>query len=312
MKQTKQSNGLRHLRNDEINFIKWDNCINNAHNGSIYAFSWYLDIICEEWEAIVQEDYQAVMPLLIKKKSGIKHVYNTILANQLGVFSTDIMDEEMTNSFLRKVNQTYKVFSVSLNKFNRINPRLFRQKKNNIYEFDLISNYNFIRGSYSDTVFDNIEKAKRKMVNILRGLTPGEFMDFIDYRSVMISGRRKKETVKKLGQILGFVINHGLGDIYAAFSEENHLCAAVFFLKSKRKASVLYSGVTREGIRLKAMELLIDRFIQNNAEKNITLSFENLVVPDREKFFSGFGAGNYYFTTVKSPVNPLRIRKRWS
>jgi hypothetical protein len=306
MKHAKQPDDLRHLKNHEINFIKWDNCINNAHNGSIYAFSWYLDIICEEWEAIVQEDYQAVMPLLIKKRSGIKHVYNTILANQLGVFSTEILDEEMTNTFLRKVNQTYKVFSVNLNKFNRVNPTLFRQKKNNTYEFDLISNYNFIRGSYSEAVFDNIERAKRKMLNILRGLTPGEFMDFIDYRSVMISGRRKKETVKKLGQVLGFVINHGLGDIYAAFSEENHLCAAVFFLKSKRKASVLYSGVTREGIRLKAMELLIDRFIQKNAEKNITLSFENLVVPDREKFFSGFGAGNYHFTTVKSPLNPLR------
>ncbi len=309
MKQTKQPDGLRHLKNHEINFIKWDNCINNAHNGIIYAFSWYLDILCDDWEAIIQDDYQAVMPLLIKKKSGIKHVYNTILANQLGVFSTEIMDEDLTNTFLKKVNQTYKVFSVNLNKFNRIDPALFRQKKNNTYEFDLISNYNLIRGAYSDAVYDNIEKAKSKMVNILRGLTAGEFMDFIDYRSVMISGRRKKETVKKLGQIIAFVINHGLGDIYAAFSEENHLCAAVFFLKSKRKATLLYSGITREGIRLNAMELLIDRFVQNNAEKNITLSFENLVVPDRKKFFSGFGAGNYHFTTVKSPGNPLRIRK---
>ena len=303
---------MRYLKNHEINFIKWDNCINNAHNGSLYAFSWYLDILCDEWEGIIQGDYHAVMPLLIKKKSGIKHVYTTILANQLGVFSTDILDEQMTNRFLKKVDQNFKIYSINLNKFNTINPSFLRQRKQSTYEFDLISNYDFIRNSYSPEVKKGIEYAEQKGVNIIRGITPSEFMEFVRDKSVIVSGRRRKETVYKLRRIIAFVINHGLGDIYAAYSPENNLCATVLFLKSKRKAGVLYSGISHEGVKLKAMELLIDRFIRNNAEKNITLSFENLSLPGKEHFFSGFGATNYHFTTVQNHWNPFRFSLFWS
>ena len=306
MKQTNRQQTLRLLKNDEINFIKWDNCINNAYNGNIYAFSWYLDILCEEWEGIVQNDYQAVMPLLIRKKSGIRYVYSTLLATQLGVFSTEVMGESMTNQFMEKVSHHFKFFNINLNKFNTIDPSLFRQKNNNTYEFDLISNYDIIRDSYSDKVRRGINDAKQKKVEIIRKLTPTRFMEFVRDKSVIISGKRNKETANKLLKITDFVINHGLGNIYAGFSPDNKLCAAVLFLKSKRKATILFSGISRRGVELKAMELLIDRFIRDNAEKNITLSFGNLAIPGKEKFFPGFGAKNYHFTTVKNPLIPFR------
>jgi len=137
--------------------------------------------------------------------------------------------------------------------------------------------------------------------------TPKEFMEFVRDQSVIASGKPKKETISSLRRIVDFVITHGLGEIYAAYSPENNLCASVLFLKSQRNACVLYSGISEDGIKLKAMELLIDLFIRNNAEKNITLSFENLAIPNKEKLFNGFGAGNYHYTTVKNPLNPFRI-----
>jgi hypothetical protein len=307
MKHTNPLKDLRHLKNHEINFIKWDNCINNAHNGSLYAFSWYLNILSSNWEGIVQKDYQAVMPLLVRNRAGIKYVYTSILANQLGVFSTEITDEKLTNIFIEKVHHKFKIFHITLNKFNTINPSLFRQKINNTYEFDLISNYDIIRASYSDAVSHGIDLAGKNKVHINRGLTPKEFMEFVRDQSVIASGKPKKETISSLRKIVDFVITHGLGEIYAAYSPENNLCASVLFLKSQRNACVLYSGISEDGIKLKAMELLIDLFIRNNAEKNITLSFENLAIPNKEKLFNGFGAGNYHYTTVKNPLNPFRI-----
>ncbi|MFP4619718.1 MAG: hypothetical protein ACLFM7_00255 [Bacteroidales bacterium] len=300
---------LRYLRNHEINFIKWDDCINNAHNGSLYAFSWYLDFICEEWEGIVLDDYLAVMPLLTRKISGVKYVYTSRLANQLGVFSTEIMDKNMVNTFLDKVNRTFKIFEINLNKFNTIDSSVLRQKNNNTYEFDLITNYDIIRSAYSQALLDGIDHANRNHLHIFRGVTPSEFMEFINDKLVVVSIKQKKGTIYRLHRIADFMINHELGDIYGAYSPLNKLCAAVFFLKSKRQASMLFSGISQEGFRLKAMELLVDLFIRDNAEKNITLNFENLAIPNKEKFFTGFGAKNFHFTTVKNTRNPFLFRR---
>jgi catalase len=117
-----------------------------------------------------------------------------------------------------------------------------------------------------------------------------------------------KETINRLRMIIAFVFRHNLGDIYAAFSPENNLCATVLFLKSNRKVNLLFSSVSKEGIDLNAMELLLDHYIKKNAERNLTLNFENLAIPDKEAFCSGFGANSYHFTTVKSPNHAI-LRK---
>ncbi len=44
---------IRHLKNDEIEREKWDECIAAAFNGNVYGFSWYLDIVSPGWEALV-------------------------------------------------------------------------------------------------------------------------------------------------------------------------------------------------------------------------------------------------------------------
>jgi hypothetical protein len=47
---------IKYLRQDEINVDKWDQCISHSVNGMIYAFSWYLDIVNNRWEALVEGD----------------------------------------------------------------------------------------------------------------------------------------------------------------------------------------------------------------------------------------------------------------
>ena len=49
------------LENKAIDKPKWDALI--AECGNIYAYSWYLDIVHPGWDALVDDDYQAVMPL---------------------------------------------------------------------------------------------------------------------------------------------------------------------------------------------------------------------------------------------------------
>ena len=60
--------GIHYVKRQEVNATKWDRCIDQASNGLIYAYSFYLDTMTDSWDALVLNDYEALMPLPWKKK----------------------------------------------------------------------------------------------------------------------------------------------------------------------------------------------------------------------------------------------------
>ena len=289
---------INYLKNDQINFVKWDNCINNAHNGSIYAFSWYLDIICENWEALVSKDYEFVMPILHKKRGNFHFTYNDFLSRQLGVFSTQLLNEEVVNAFLLKLSSVYKLFTINLNKYNKVKKSLFAQRIQQTYEFDLIWNYQTIQENYSHEVQEAIIQGKKHKISVIKNIRPNDFLELTREKSVRVSYPVKKGDMERLRKIIAFVYRHGLGEIYAAYTSENELCAACLFLKSNRKTNLIYSALTSTGEKHSAMHYLIDYYIKKHAEKILTLNFENLNVADKKKFCEGFGAETFYYVNV--------------
>jgi hypothetical protein len=91
---------IRYLVNKDIDKEKWDNCIDNAANGLIYGYSFYLDAMAKNWDALVLNDYEAVMPLTWNKKYGICYLYQPPFLQQLGIFNTTTLREEVKNAFI--------------------------------------------------------------------------------------------------------------------------------------------------------------------------------------------------------------------
>ncbi|MGZ3950491.1 MAG: hypothetical protein ACXVBZ_03805, partial [Flavisolibacter sp.] len=77
---------IYYKRRHEVEIDKWDRCISGSSNGLIYAYSYYLDATADNWDALVLNDYQAVMPLPWRKKFGVFYLYQPSFAAQLGVF----------------------------------------------------------------------------------------------------------------------------------------------------------------------------------------------------------------------------------
>ena len=55
---------IQYLQRQKINISKWDRCITMSGNGLIYGYSWWLDEMAENWDALVLNDYEAIMPLI--------------------------------------------------------------------------------------------------------------------------------------------------------------------------------------------------------------------------------------------------------
>jgi hypothetical protein len=80
------SANIQYLSNQQIDKTKWDHCIDNAGNGLIYAYSFYLDNMAKNWDALVLNDYEAVMPLTWNKKYGIHYLYQPFFDGSIGSF----------------------------------------------------------------------------------------------------------------------------------------------------------------------------------------------------------------------------------
>ena len=95
---------IYYLKRNQLDDNKYNSCIKQSKNSRIYAFSWYLDCVADNWDALVLNDYEAVMPLPWRQKYVIKYIYPPAWTQQLGVFSpnenfTPVQDVLLTESY---------------------------------------------------------------------------------------------------------------------------------------------------------------------------------------------------------------------
>jgi hypothetical protein len=69
---------INYLRHNEIDHEQWDDCIKDSPRVKPYGFSWYLDIMAPGWEALTDDEYDAVFPLPGFRKYGIpQHLFSS-------------------------------------------------------------------------------------------------------------------------------------------------------------------------------------------------------------------------------------------
>jgi len=280
---------IKHLRNTDINTLKWDECINTAFNGIVYAYSWYLDIVCEDWEALVEGDYETVMPLTINRKFTIWYIYQPYFTQQLGVFSKVKLSEKKVAEFINAIPAKYKYIDINLNTFNKLIDNQFKKEERVTYQLDLIQPYSVIAEKYSTNTRRNIKKAIENKISIINSVTINSLIDFFK-QNIGNKLQMKESSYENLRRIISFAQRYRTGEILGAYTEQNELCAAAFFLTSHNKTIFLVSVSNDSGKENRAMFLLVDQFIKKFSEKNLTLDFEGSNIESIARFYESFGA----------------------
>jgi len=89
---------IHYVKREDLEVTKYNDCIENSIQSRIYAFSWYLDIVADNWDVLVEDDYTAVMPVPWKQKYFIKYVTQPFFCQQLGVFATHKISKELAKN----------------------------------------------------------------------------------------------------------------------------------------------------------------------------------------------------------------------
>ncbi|MFC2111026.1 hypothetical protein ACFLQ5_01095 [Bacteroidota bacterium] len=286
---------IRYLKNHEIDSDKWDNCIKDSINGLVYAYSWYLDIVCDKWDALVEDDYLSVFPLTYNSKANIHYLFQPVFTQQLGVFSAQGITSEKTNKFFNAIPKKFKLIEINLNKLNEIDLPKLKKEEWLTHELELINSYENIYKNYSSNAKRNIKKAKDLKVAISKNLKPEDVISLFRNNKGKDIKSLDERDYERLSRLIYKCIYNNKVSIYGAYSAKNELCAGAFFVESNKRSIFLFSGTSAEARENGAMSFLIDSYIKENSQKEILLDFEGSNDKNLARFYKSFGAKEYYY-----------------
>jgi hypothetical protein len=302
---------IRYLERNEIDISKWDRCILQAPNGLIYARSFYLDSMAENWSALVAGDYQYVMPLTWNKKFGFTYLYQPYFTKALGVFGMQGALE--ISSFLEAIPEKFKYWDIDLNENNFVsyeNKKLNQYARTN-YFLSLQEEYDHIKLQYKRLANRMKKKAIENQLQILRGENPAMVIDFYrkDYakqhRSIPVS------IYERLANCTGIAMENQLADTYLARSANGETLAYYIILQDEHFIYSLLGGSSMEGKKLGAFYLLTDAIIRDHAGTKKIFRFEGSDIPGISFFDTLFGPEkiSYQHLVMNKLPFPFRLFK---
>ncbi len=287
---------IQYFKHCDIDFLKWDECISRSLNGIIYAYSWYLNIVAGEWDALIGDDYNSVFPLVKNKKYGISYIFQPIFTQQLGVFSPGKVDQQILKLFIESIPKKYLYQEINFNSYNNLEYPKGKVKDRITYQLDLVQPYSVLSLNYSENTRRNISKSIALGVYVKKGLPIDNFIDFTRNNLVVAL---KDNQFDKLLKIIHQSTDKGVGEVYAAYTGQNELSAVAFFVRSNGKVIYLSAVSSEVGKTNRAMFALVDRFINDCSESLLILDFEGSNFESIARFYAGFGASRCIYQQLK-------------
>ncbi len=289
---------IRYLQNHEIDMDKWDDCVAHSFNGLVYAYSWYLDAICEDWHALVDDDYERIFPMVVKRKFGVDLLYQPFFTQQLGVFSRKFLDQDVVDAFVRNIPSKFKYIEFNLNVHNKIDGHAFKLTHKLNLELDIINSYDQIKTKYSKNLQRNLKKADNEQLSINKNANPDEVIQLFRQNNGQQYRHILESDYLRFKRMLYAAIYKGMVDVYGVYDRTNDLCAGAVFIRSHNRATFLFSGINASGKEAGAMPFLLDAYIREHAEHHLTFDFEGSNNESLARFYKGFGAQEVWYSKL--------------
>lgn len=296
------------LRHREIDKRKWDACISNASNSFIYGYSWYLDIVAPGWNALVLNDYDAVMPLPTVKKV-FTVAYQPFFAQQLGIFHQKTLDVFHITDFIDKIPAEYKYINICLNERNGSGHYATSEKDN--YILYLHQSYEDTFKNFSDHCKRNIKRADKEQL-VMETCAPSDVVDFYIKHKASGTANIKPVHYEVLRSVLNETRNRNMLQCYKVVNKNGDMLAcAAFYIQSNRLIYQIGTA-SSEGRESRALYFLFSKIIREYCGRDMMLDFEGSQIKSIARFFSGFGSMcmPYYRLVINRLPWPFRWLKK--
>ncbi len=279
--------------------MQWDRCIRKSVNSFVYGLSWYLDLVSPDWDALIEDDYRSVFPLTHKRKPGISYLAQPFFTQQLGVFTMDLLSQDLVTRFLDAIPTKFKLVEIHLNGFNKVDSSQFEVIPRKNHELELIYPYDEISGRYSQNAKRNIRKAVDAEVTVQRKVSTDELISLFRNNFGKQEGKLKYRDYITIEKIISHSVKNASGILMGAGSREGEIDAGAFFLKDRTRFILLLAASDFSTRSNGAMFFLLDTFIRENAGQPALLDFEGGNDPNLGRFYKSFGARETTYPFVR-------------
>lgn len=298
---------IQYKKHKEIDKCKWDDCIEQSFNGLVFAYSWYLDAVFDNWDALILNDYEAVFPITQRSKLRIHYFFNPIFAHQLGVFSKQKISSELVFEFINQIPSKIKLTDIYLNYSNEYNGDDYKVSYTKGQFIDLNESYEVISSRYSSNLKRNLSKAQKNKLEIVLSLDESKVVSMFRENGGEAIKEITDQHFVRLENVIRNMKIHKIGKIYECWFGKDLVAAASFSVFNKR-VTYIKGGSTKVGRDLGAMHMIMDEVIHLYAGKDFVFDFAGSSIPGVAKFNQNFGTSDYQYPRLYKDALPKFIQ----
>lgn len=300
---------ITYLKNSEIDREKWDACIRFNTGAMPYAFSWYLDTMAPEWDALVEDDYLAVFPVPRFKKYGFNYIATPLFLQQLGVFSPDGRLNTRTDEFFSLIPDHFRL--IDLCTANETKVAGFKSVARSDYELSLRELYDALWFGYSSDCRRNINIAHRYQQDISYDVKPAEIILLFKNNIGRRAGRIREINYTRLEALMELCLSNGYGKLIGVRSPKGKLLWSMFIIDTCNRITMLVTAGSRKSREMRTGYHVVDQIIKDNAGSDKILDFAGSSVPSIAVFMKSFGSSRrlyyrHYRNRLPWPVKYLK------
>ena len=300
---------IRYLKRLELNASKWDACIDTSLNGLIYGYTFYLDQMAKNWDALVFGDYEAIMPLAWNRKWGIRYLYQPAFTQQLGIFSGKKLTHSLIGRFIEELKFRFRFGEIFLNHGN--SHPVFGNRSNFIVP--LKPGYGELASHYKPDTVRNLRRAVKFRLVYSQDIELATALNAYRSQYAERFPHVKHSDFHRFEKLCEIAIKKGELVLRGTFGpERNPLAFAVLFRKNQR-LYLIQSTTLAEGRKVEANYYLIDQILQEFGGTDFFLDFEGSDIPGIAHFYKNFGGIDepyffYRFNRLPLPIRWLKSR----
>lgn len=277
---------IKFVQRNDLDDEKYNRCVKESHQALLYAYSWYLDCIVDNWGVLVLNDYEAVMPIPLRKKYTIEYVYPPLWILQLGIFSKN--ENALELEFLTELKKRFKFIELRLNTGNTSKDLSNVYSMSQFQTLDLQLSYEEIFDLYKSDRKKDLKKATKYDLVECWGDTPEKLIKlFKENVGARVSNIKEKD-YQNLRALIEVCVEKRVGEILSIYGAKDELVASAFFIKNREEVTILCSSTDFSNRKNGANTFLIDRAIYKYQTQFKTFNFGGSSIDSIATYFLSF------------------------
>jgi hypothetical protein len=286
----------RHLLDEN----KWQALSQQTSGNELYTHLSYLDAVCDAWDAWIKNDYEAIIPIPVRTKLGVKYAYQPEFYQRIELVAPNCKIEEheileILNGYLKVditigVDMTNKDF-VPMTNYILSTPDEFKLSKNSARNF---------------------KKAEKIGVELFheQDLTPHQIANhFAKHTRFKLSS----DFAASFGRVFNCLKGLGAIQVYSAgkVHEDKNVIAVVANLGVRQ--TLLMLSTNEQAKKQGSAHYLISKLIEQCLNQEKIFDFEGSNHAGIARFYASFGARKetywYYYKKLSRGVLNRLVKK---